>query len=239
VRLRLLNGFLVTVAGVAVKLPESVQRPLAFLAIHEHPVRRAFVAASLWIDANEERAMASLRSALWRLRRQGLPLVEASGGELRLARQVGVDLRDATALAHLVLGADHDPLTVALNEQEPMFDLLTHDVLPDWYDDWAQVERERFRQIRLHALERLCQRLASEGAHGPAIVAGLYAVQAEPLRESAHRALIQAHLAEGNVVEATRQYSRCHRMLSEELGVEPSRTLQALVAGLGPRAPTL
>jgi len=116
-------------------------------------------------------------------------------------------------------------------------ELLTQDVLPDWYDDWALVERERFRQIRLHALERLCQRLASEGVHGEAIAAGLHAVQAEPLRESAHRALIQAHLAEGNLVEALRQYSRCHRMLGEELGVEPSPSLQALVAGLGPTSP--
>jgi DNA-binding SARP family transcriptional activator len=234
VRLHLLSGFLVTVAGVAVQLPESVQRLVAFLAVHERPLRRAFVAASLWIDATEEHAMASLRSALWRLRRPGLSLVEANGAELSLGREVGVDLRDATALARRVLGSDHQ--AGELTAQEPMFDLLTQDVLPDWYEDWALMERERFRQIRLHALERLCQRLTAEGVHGEAIAAGLHAVQAEPLRESAHRALIQAHLAEGNIVEAVRQYSRCQRVLSEELGVEPSLSLQALVAGLTPTA---
>jgi DNA-binding SARP family transcriptional activator len=47
-------------------------------------------------------------------------------------------------------------------------------------------------------------------------------VAVEPLRESAHRALIGAHLAEGNRVEALRQLARLRHLLREELGVEPS-----------------
>ena len=33
------------------------------------------------------------------------------------------------------------------------------DVLLGWYDDWVIMERERFRQIRLHALDRIGDRL--------------------------------------------------------------------------------
>jgi DNA-binding SARP family transcriptional activator len=92
------------------------------------------------------------------------------------------------------------------------------------------VERERFHQLRLHALEALCDRLITAGRYGEAIDAGLAVVAAEPLRESAHRALIKAHLAEGNHGEAYRQYQLCREILRDELGVEPSNALRALLS---------
>jgi DNA-binding SARP family transcriptional activator len=58
---------------------------------------------------------------------------------------------------------------------------------------------------------------------------GLAAVAAEPLRESAHRLLIQGHLAEGNLAEAVRQYDFYRTLLSRELGIEPSPTIKRLV----------
>jgi DNA-binding SARP family transcriptional activator len=57
-------------------------------------------------------------------------------------------------------------------------------------------------------------------------------VAAEPLRESAHRALIGAHLAEGNPGEALRQYQLFRGLLGRELGIEPSPRIRALLAGL-------
>jgi DNA-binding SARP family transcriptional activator len=102
----------------------------------------------------------------------------------------------------------------------------------DWYDDWVILARERFRQARLHALEALCLSLASSGRYAEAAEAGLAAVAGEPLRESAHRALIQAHLAQGNPGEAIRQYRLCRRLLHEQLGLEPSPQLDELVGAL-------
>ena len=64
-------------------------------------------------------------------------------------------------------------------------------MLPACYDDWVLVQRDRFRQLRLHALEALCERLTASGRYGEAIDAGLAAVCAEPLRESSHRVLIR------------------------------------------------
>ncbi len=65
--------------------------------------------------------------------------------------------------------------------------------------------------------------------YGEAIQAALAAAAEEPLRESAHLALIQAHLAEGNVGEAIRHYSAYRRTLFDELGVDPSPALEDLV----------
>ena len=108
------------------------------------------------------------------------------------------------------------------------------DVLPDWYDDWVILERERFRQVRLHALEVLSARLADGGPHGQAIDAAILAVTIEPLRETAHRAVIVLHLAEGNVGEARRQFETYRSLLARDLGLEPSAPLTRLVSAPAP-----
>jgi DNA-binding SARP family transcriptional activator len=145
-----------------------------------------------------------------------------------LASGVTVDLRGAAALARRLLdrsqGCSEDDLGAGA------WLGLSDDLLPTWYDDdWVLVERERYHQLRLHALEALCERLTATGRYGEAVDAGLAAVTAEPLRESAHRMLIKAHLAEGNHGEAERQYQLCRGLLHDELGVEPSAALRELV----------
>jgi DNA-binding SARP family transcriptional activator len=114
----------------------------------------------------------------------------------------------------------------------PDRDALTLDLLPCWYeDDWVIEEREAFRQNRLHALEILCLMLAQQGRYGEAINAAFSVVRTEPLRESAHRALVMVHLCEGNYGEALRQYERCRILLHDELGIDPSPRLHDLIFG--------
>jgi DNA-binding SARP family transcriptional activator len=227
VRLALLNAFELSVDGRPVQLPLSAQRLLAFLALHDHPLRRLYVAGMLWIDAPEERALANLRSALWRLHGPGRPLVEATARELRLAPEVGVDFREGGSLAHALLAGSTDPLDLDVDWR-----VLAGELLPDWYDEWVLLERERYRQIGLHALEALSERLAEARRFGPALEAALAAVAGEPLRESAHRVLIKAHIAEGNISEAIRQYRFFRKLLRDRLALDPSPAMEALVEGL-------
>lgn len=224
--LGLLHGFEVRLGGRSVDLPVSVQRLVAFLALHDRPLQRLHVAGSLWLDSSEEHANASLRTALWRLGRQGCTIVEASGNQVGIAPGVTVDLHRAREQARRVLrqgAAMPDDLDVLCEAGE---------LLPDWYDDWVLVERERFRQLRLHALEALCEELTAAGRFAAAIEAGHASVAAEPLRESAHRLLIEAYLAEGNPGEAIRQYRFFRDVLRSELGLEPSPQMERLVASL-------
>jgi DNA-binding SARP family transcriptional activator len=81
----------------------------------------------------------------------------------------------------------------------------------------------------LHALEMLSRRLVSVGRFADAIEAALTAIGADPLRESAQRALIEAHVAEANWVEALRTFESYRDLLRRELGVNPSRDLTAFV----------
>jgi DNA-binding SARP family transcriptional activator len=230
VRLTLLDAFGLICDDEPVALPMTAQRVLAFVALHDRPLHRLYVAGSIWLDSPEERAYASLRSALWRLHRNGRQLVATDGQRLALDPDVEVDLRESEALARRALDeSDRSALNVDASA-------LGADLLPDWYEDWVLIERERLRQLRLqarlHALDALCDRLTRADRLGEALEAGLAAVAGEPLRESAHRAVVRVHIAEGNAGEAIRQYRLCRRLLNEQLGIDPSERMHELVRTL-------
>jgi DNA-binding SARP family transcriptional activator len=225
--LALLGGFDLRGDGQIVALPMAAQRLLAFLALHERPLLRVYVAGSLWPESEERQAAGSLRSALFKLRHPAYAFVELTSGHVELSQELRVDVRDSIALCHRLL--DHSPTFMPDDAVDVR---LSTDVLPDWSDDWLIVEREHFRQLRLHALEALSERLTVLGRFPRAIESGIAAVAAEPLRESAHRALIKAHVAEGNRGEAARQYRFFRQLLHDELGVEPSGAMEDLVRGL-------
>ena len=112
------------------------------------------------------------------------------------------------------------------------------DLLPGWYDDWVIFERERIRQRLLHAVEALSRRLVETDRFAEAVDAAVSAVSADPLRESANRVLMEAHLAEGNLIEAHRTYKRYRDTVRRELGVEPGEQLTSLLQA-GSRPNTL
>jgi DNA-binding SARP family transcriptional activator len=111
-------------------------------------------------------------------------------------------------------------------------DLLDEDLLPEWDEDWLRKGQEVFRERRLRALEAMTARLSDAGRHWQAVEAGLEAAVAEPLRESAQRALVKAYLADGNWGEALRQYRSFRDLLVAELGVEPSPEFLELITPL-------
>lgn len=221
--LRLLSGFELALDGNALRVPRSAQRLLVFLALQQRPLARVYIAGTLWLDSDEDHANASLRSALWRLQRLPCKLVEATMSHLSIHSGVHVDVSSVNEIAQGVIArrpAGHGSLR-ALCE--------AGDLLPDWYDEWLVLERERLRQLRLHALDSACRQLAAEGRHSEAADVGLASIAAEPLRESAHRALIEVHLAESNVNEAVRQYESYRRLVRRCLGIDPSPELRRLV----------
>ncbi len=226
-RLELLNGFRLIHGGEPVELPRPAERLVGFLALQDRPSFRSHVATTLWLDSTDARAAGSLRSALWRLRRLDYTLVETQNRRMWLSPDVAVDHREAVATARRLLDPASDLERISLNDG-----LLSGDLLPDWYEDWVVLERERFRELRIHALESLCERLTASGRYGQAVEVGLAALTGEPLRESTHRALIKLHLAEGNRAQAVHQYDLLRGLLRDRLGLEPSSETRRLLAGL-------
>jgi SARP family transcriptional regulator, regulator of embCAB operon len=226
-RLRVVGGFELSRAGEPVRLPVGAQRLLTFLAVQGRAQSRMHVAFALWAGASEGHAYGSLRSALFRLQAAGCRLVMVSKDELELAPEVAVDLRERLALVERLLAGETDGMDMELDPA-----LLAGDVLPDCYEDWVLIERARYHELRLRALEALCERELRAGRLPQAVAAGQAAVRADPLRDSARRALIRANLAEGNNAQALAEYRNFAQQLYDQLGLQPSSEMIELVAGL-------
>jgi DNA-binding SARP family transcriptional activator len=221
--LHLFGGPYVSFGSSRVEVPEGSKRLLAFVAMRRGRIERRCAAGSLWPVGDDARASGNLRSALWRLRGLGIELLSADKWSLRLCQEVIVDIHVvgdwASRLIQNIAGSEDLVLPPWLPDALDLF--------PGWYDDWALMERERIRQRVLHALESLSRELSRAARGAEAVEAAMMAVSAEPLRESAQRALIQAHLAEGNWVEGRRSYDAYRVLLRRELGVDPPADLLA------------
>jgi DNA-binding SARP family transcriptional activator len=216
----LLGGFSVRVGGCSIALPKHSRRVLAYLCLDkaaEVDCDRGILAERLWPDSSEERSRASLRTALWRIRRECPALVHGESDRVMLADDVSVDVHQYRRHAERLL-ADR---TDCPRERAHLM-ARNCELLPGWDETWLLLAREQLRQLRLHALETSGRRLADQGRYPEAIDVMLMVVAEEPLRETAQSALIEAHLCEGNVVEARRQFDSFAALLWTELGMRPS-----------------
>jgi DNA-binding SARP family transcriptional activator len=220
--LTLMGGFRLSVDGQLVELPVGAQRLVAVLALRGR-TSRSRLAGTLWPEATERRALGSLRTAIWRTNQIAPQLVLTTGDFVEVDPRAQVDVRDFVERAIAILrdsDADLAPWPIGAHQD---------DLLMDWCDSWLTHDRERIHQLRLHSLERISERLTRDGRFRLAVEAALAALRLDVLRESAHRAIIRVHLAEGNIREARRAFAMCVQVLDRELGVAPTAATAALL----------
>lgn len=199
----------------------DARRLLTLLALRGS-LTRVEIRRLLWPEEYDAPSASRLRNSLWRLAKARPALLNETDGLLDLTTDVIVDVHQLFSAAAAV---DEGLTGIAPGVFEA-------DLLPGWDEDWLVVDRERVRQARLHALERLSARHLQARRYAAALDAALAALDADPLRESAHRSVIGVHLAEDNMGAAIRQYEQCRALLWTELGVAPSQALRSLMAGL-------
>jgi DNA-binding SARP family transcriptional activator len=223
VRLQLLGWWDLRIGGRSVALGRREQRLLALLALTgRHP--RLELATTLWPDSSEERAMSSLRAAVWHTRHGAEGVLDASGPTLALADGVAVDVHELTALAARAEGSPEAADTAVL-----MPALHARELLPGWYDDWVLYEREHLEHLRFRALEAMARSRLRSGDPEEAALAAQTALQIEPLHEGANLLLVRARIAADDIVEAVRHFHAYRRRLAQELGILPSGQLVDLV----------
>lgn len=227
-RIVLLGHFAVCVDGVEVRLPPAAPRLVALVALQHAPMTRSQLAELLWPHLEGPVGFASLRSTLSRLRSSHPDLLASGPGDIAIANDVTVDIWEHEALAARVTG-DPEVATHEAFAEQPLLELL-----PAWRDEWVMFERDRLREIRMHAIEAQALALAEARCFARAISAIYAAVRLDPLRESALRALIEIHLAEGNRAQAARCYLAFRERLKRALQIEPSDEMRLLVAPLLP-----
>ena len=95
-------------------------------------------------------------------------------------------------------------------------------------EEWAFQERQVRERAYLEALETLAARALARGEIAAAERHLRRAVSADPLLESAQRALMQALVAEGNYAAAVLAYRELRLTLHREINVEPDPETTAL-----------
>ena len=226
---RLLDGFCCRVGDTDVVLPHSTQRLLALLGLNERSASRAELSRTLWPGVDHDKALAALRTTVWRLKRAcpGVVIQDAGCG-LRLVADV--DVRNLINASRRILDRSRPMSSADLLDGSLLAVFRSCvDLLPGWYDDWVMFHRERLVTIRVEVLRAAATRLMDDGCLPEALDLGLAAVGAEPLDERTHMLVAAVHLAQGNVSEAVRQYHLCARVFARELGVRPSERFRRMI----------
>ena len=231
IRARLADGRDVTPDG------PLQRRLLALLVLRRgHVVSVDTAIDVLWPSRPPRDPVAALHNHLFRLRR-GLPddVIDSTGNGYRLSPQA-IDLDADRLVAALNKPDAADPAVLATIDE--ILDRWHGPAYPELDDvDGGRAEAVRLAELRIRATEvRAAVRIAA-GATDDLITELAALADEEPLRERP-RALLMAALARaGRNVEALRVYDDFRRLLSDELGIEPSPELVAqhadLLAGTG------
>ena len=199
---------------------KKAQALLAYLALHPGPPRsRDALAALLWSGVADEQARHSLRQSLFALRRAIAADPFVVEGE-RVGLREGAACVDTAIFERGVAAGTRETLreASALYRGE-LLEGVRLDEAP--FDDWLAAERHRLRELAVGALEKLLAMDLEAGALDAASETALRLVALDPLRESAHRTLMDLHVRQGRRTAALRQYQRCADSLRRDLGVEP------------------
>jgi TolB-like protein/DNA-binding SARP family transcriptional activator/Tfp pilus assembly protein PilF len=230
-QLRLLGGFEARTGGREADIPGRKERALlAFLAIPPGERRsRDKLAGLLWSDRADSQARDSLKQAVFKLRK-ALDSVRPS--PIRVDREF-VSL-DSAAIAvdvaefEQLLGTG-TPEAVARATALYRGDLLDGlDGRDPAFDDWLLMERQRLRTMARDGLARLLDLHLASGAHDQAAVVARRLLGLDPLREVAHRALMQIYAEQGQTALALRQYQLCRDTLQGEIGATPEAETERL-----------
>ena len=230
--LELLGGLHIRKDGVPVEGFGSgkAQALLCYLAVTARPQFRATLAALLWSDLPDAAARMNLRHVLANLRQLVGEHLSITRDSVALDRRVPYTLDVAQFQAALSTAAPDD--TSRLREAVGYYtgdflEGLTVRDAPMW-DEWAVAQRERLRQLALHALHALAAYHSARAEHAVALDYATRLLQLDPWREDAHRQVMLLLAESGQTSAALRQYQTCCRVLNDELGVAPDEETVAL-----------
>jgi DNA-binding SARP family transcriptional activator len=221
---RLLGALEVTLDRKVIDSPAS-QRPwavFAYLALADGPVSRSDLASRFWPDVLDRSARASLRSALWALRRDLGDRVVVEGDRIGLSLDdAWVDMREFERLSAV------DP--------PGALELCRGELLEGLQDDWAVSARTRHREQVIALLETLAAHAQRRGDAAGAVLLTRRQVERDPFDEASHRRLMTRLDAAGDRAGAIRAYRALAERLRGELGVAPAAATREAADAL--RAP--
>jgi DNA-binding SARP family transcriptional activator len=242
-RIHLLGDFLLLAGDkpVTTVIVPRLQSLLAYLLLHrDAPQDRSHIAFLLWPDSTEAQAHTNLRKLLYQLR-QALPDIDSflHADNRSLQWRAGPDapwMLDVLEFEQALVHAEQAQHTQDADAQRQTLEQALHlyrgDLLPNCYDEWMLPERDRLRQLSVHAAERLIALLEQERNYAGAINVAQRLLRYDPLQEATYRNLMRLHALHGDRAAALRIYHNCATTLERELGIEPSKATRQVYEAL-------
>jgi DNA-binding SARP family transcriptional activator len=223
--------------------PAKARELLLYLLLHP-PRTKEQVALVLWPEASEAQVRNAFHVVLHHVRRilGGKDRVTFDGGSYRLARDgapggFDADVDAVLAAAEAARAAERRRAPVDAGTRARWAAALgRHErgMLGEGMDagDWLVAHQDRVRAAWAGGLEALARLHAAAGAQADAAALLETLVARDPLREGAHRALMQAYAAMGEPARALAHHEQLVALLDRELGAKPARETRALADAL-------
>ena len=231
--LRLFGAFVATRGDAP--LPRTRSRKeqwlLALLALRQgQALNRDWLAALFWPDTPESRGLVNLRRSLNDLRH--MLDSDAYRFTAPTSRTLCLDLSGA-----IVDVVDFDAAILAgdATSLERAVALYRGPLLESCLEEWVFPERREREAAWLNALETLASQASSRAEHSDAARLLHRAVSADPLRESAQRALMEVLAASGDYAALDRHYRELRLALRREVNAEPAEETASLYRRLRAR----
>lgn len=223
--LRLLGRFTASLNGRPLEFQlRRSQSLLAYLVLSAGTAhRREMLAGLFWPDTDEPTARSNLRHTLWRIRKALEPVASTYLliDDLSVQFNATADYWLDTAFLERKLG--DNPSVEALMETVSVYH---GELLPGFYDDWVNRERERLAAAFEHKMQLLLNQLVTDERWNEVLEWGERWIALGSVPEPAYRALMIAHGGLNNLSEVVHVYQRCLQALDTELGVLPSEQTQ-------------
>lgn len=220
---------------------------LAYLAVQaDHAHRRESIIGLLWPEQPEETARHNLRQALFNLRRalgdhSAIPpffFITRDKIQFNRASDYYLDLAEFDA--HLAATDRHahgqmETCAACMSNLQQAIDLYRGNFLQDFFledsaefEAWALSLREQLHRRAQESLTHLANYYENLREYERAQRFVLRQLDLDSWREEAHCQLMRLLALGGQRGEALIQYEKCRRILSENLGIEPSVETRAL-----------
>ncbi len=207
----------------------KAQALLIYIAVTRKPYAREVLANLFWWNLSSPQALKNLRTILPNLR-------QLVGSHLIITRQTIEFNRDCAYCL------DVEAIQALQNHKTDNIQFLCEAVsqyagdflegfyVPDApdFENWALMERERFRELAIEGLHTLAEQYRVQQNYAAGLTVTRKLLQLDPWRETAHQQQMICLACTRQRRAALAQYETCRRMLADEFNAEPMTVTKML-----------
>lgn len=197
-------------------------RDLFLFVLQSRPLTKEQIALEFWPDISPARLKMRFKINMYRIRRalgQDVILFENDRYGFNRSIDYRWDRKRADELLQALKGAN-DAERVSLLKQ--VTDLLKHPYLEDVDAEWSVSDRLRYQDLYRDLMVDLSSMYLNAGRNQDCLEIARIVLNSDPLREAAHRMIIQAYASLHNPTGMVLQYRKYQETLMAELGIQPS-----------------